>query len=216
MIVDRQEVLDLIRRIDTLYPPKGVRGDKETIDLAKEWLNILKNYSAKDIHEAFTTYAANDSKAYKNNAPKPGELIAIHAQGQREKRQTRSWDVTDLCKLCDGADYVLVDLPEETEYHELGMKCPHHYADELRQLKGGGKVKRKLGKRGKEDRMFYFAELEFWLHNDRFFGRLEKPYQNSVIANDLQQGQVEQRNGFSDFNSIAEMEFGFDDDYEPF
>lgn len=212
--MDRQEVLDLIRRIDTLYPPKGVRGDKETIDLAKEWLNILKNYSAKDMHEAFTNYATNDNKAYKNNAPKPGELIAIHAQGQREKSQTRSWDITDLCKLCGGADYVLVDLPEETEYRELGMKCPHYYADELRQLKAGGKVKRKLGKRGKEDRMFYFAELEFWLQNDRFFGRLEKPYQNRAIANELQQEPVEQRVGFGSIGSLIEQEADIDEEFD--
>lgn len=212
--MDKQEVLDLIRRIDTLYPPKGLRGDKETIDLAKEWLNILKNYSAKDMHDAFTTYAANDSKAYKNNAPKPGELIAIHTRGQREKSQIRSWDVTDLCKLCGGADYVLVDLPEEAEYRELGMKCPHHYADELRQLKAGGKVKRKLGKRGKEDRMFYFAELEFWLQNDRFFGRLEKPYQNSAIANELQQESFAPQQGLGDFASLVEQEFGIDEEFD--
>lgn len=216
--MDKQEILLFLRRVKKYYTIKDCETPEQEVDIAKEWLKVLEPYSAKDIDEALTEYLRNDNRKYKKDAPLLGVLVDIYKKNRNYKAQDKNWDITNLCKLCGGNGYTLVDLPEEEDYQGLGIKCPHYNADELSILKGGGTVKRKLGKKGKEDKLFYFAELDFWLHNDRLFGKLTMPYQGTATndSKSIEQMRQEQQS-FNSFSDIVEQQFGIDDDnYLPF
>lgn len=219
----KQSILKLLKRIDIVYRSKP-RPDDELLKVAKEWYNLIGFCNPKQLDDALTIYIREDSGSNRY-APKPGELLRIYNEISKEQHDYKNWDTSDLCELCHGNGWAIIDLPEDEDYGCFAIKCPCQKAGEVAALNNGSKLTRKLGKKNKKGEKYYWGKLTFWLENERFIkGIFETPKKKTAQEVEAEQQTFDESEPWIEERSehIESFEQLLDDfgalppDWEPF